>query len=233
MSLALFVFVGCCHSYVILFMFMDSYNHVVFMGNSLQHHVEDGLMNNNEASSSEHEQSSLESVLTLNEDNQIHPAEELGSLISFETTETPHTEIIRQPSPPPVLADVQDLIPETPTQVSEVNGQMETPSTDGLVCSEAPLEMHIVRFLTFFFILIIGFFLCELLSSCELCVSQLKIRFSEQSLVVMIVLLCSQLYWWKASWSLLSRTLSGIWKLVVSLQVHLWVLNNVTPLQWF
>lgn len=110
---------------------------------SLQHHVEDGLMNNNEASSSEHEQSSLESVLTLNEDNQIHPAEELGSLISFETTETPHTEIIRQPSPPPVLADVQDLIPETPTQVSEVNGQMETPSTDGLVCSEAPLEMHI------------------------------------------------------------------------------------------
>ncbi|RVX14275.1 AMSH-like ubiquitin thioesterase 1 [Vitis vinifera] len=110
---------------------------------SLQHHVEDGLMNNNEASSSEHEQSSLESVLTLNEDNQIHPAEELGSLISFETTETPLTEIIRQPSPPPVLADVQDLIPETPTQVSEVNGQMETPSTDGLVCSEAPLEMHI------------------------------------------------------------------------------------------
>ena len=136
-------------------MVMDSCNPVIFMGNSLQHHVEDGLMNKNEASSAEHEQSSLEPVLSLTEDNKIRHAEEPGSLISFETTETPHTVIIRQPSPPPVLADVQDLIPETPTQVSEVDYQMETLSTDGLVCSEAPLEMHIVRFLIFLFIVII------------------------------------------------------------------------------
>lgn len=137
---------------------MDSCDPVIFMGNSLQHHVEDGLMNKNEASSAEHEQTSLESVLTLNEDNQICHTEEPGSLISFETTETAsHTEIIRQPSPPPVLADVHDLIPEAPTQVSEVDYQMETPSTDGLVCSEAPLEMHIVRFLILLFILIILF----------------------------------------------------------------------------
>uniref|UniRef100_A0A5B7A598 MPN domain-containing protein n=2 Tax=Davidia involucrata TaxID=16924 RepID=A0A5B7A598_DAVIN len=70
-------------------------------------------------------------------------AEEPHSLISFETVETPlQMDIVRQPSPPPVLADVQDLIPALPP-VTEAEYGMENPEPDGLVCSESPLQLHI------------------------------------------------------------------------------------------
>lgn len=95
----------------------------------------------------EHEKSSLESVLTLNDDTKVHHAEEPCSMISFETVETPlHTEIIRQPSPPPVLAEVQDLIPAMSAQVIGAEYGMENPSPDSFVRSESPLQLHFVRF---------------------------------------------------------------------------------------
>lgn len=86
----------------------------------------------------------LEPIEPESKDDKTHKVEEPAALISFETIESPvQTEIIRQPSPPPVLAEVQDLIPSTP--VAEVESGLKSSSPDGLICSEAPLELHIVR----------------------------------------------------------------------------------------
>ncbi|KAI3473925.1 hypothetical protein Pfo_028123 [Paulownia fortunei] len=52
-------------------------------------------------------------------------------------------EIIRQPSPPPLLADVQDLIP-TSTPATQAECGLEDASNDALVCSEDPLQLHIL-----------------------------------------------------------------------------------------
>lgn len=83
-----------------------------------------------------------------NDDSQSHNTEEPCSLISFETTEPPaHIEVIRQPSPPPVLAEVQDLIPAVSPQVSVAESGVEMLSTDEVVRAETPLQLHIVRFL--------------------------------------------------------------------------------------
>ncbi|XP_059640837.1 AMSH-like ubiquitin thioesterase 1 isoform X2 [Cornus florida] len=110
---------------------------------SLQQPVENGVLIRKDSSNSEHERSSLESILPVNDENQTCHVEEDLSLISFETIETPtQIDIIRQPSPPPVLADVQDLIPAS-SLVTDAANVMENPSPDGLVCSEPPLQLHI------------------------------------------------------------------------------------------
>lgn len=88
----------------------------------------------------------------MQDDNQKCRDEEPCSLISFETIETPVLPaVIRQPSPPPVLAEVQDLVPATPPQVSEAENKMDVSSPNDLICSEAPLQLHIVSFLTTLF----------------------------------------------------------------------------------
>ncbi|KAJ6375813.1 hypothetical protein OIU77_000720 [Salix suchowensis] len=70
--------------------------------------------------------------------------DEEPSLISFETKEIPvPPDVIRQPSPPPVLAEVQDLIPAMPPQVSEAEHKIDVSSPDDLVCSKSPLQLHI------------------------------------------------------------------------------------------
>ncbi|KAK9926322.1 hypothetical protein M0R45_023560 [Rubus argutus] len=99
---------------------------------------------NTTISNSEHERPSLEPILTQsNDDGQIRRTEE-PSLISFESTETPEPpQLIRQPSPPPVLAEVQDLIPAISPQVSEVESELETLSSDEFLRAESPLELHI------------------------------------------------------------------------------------------
>ncbi|KAL0423722.1 UNVERIFIED_CONTAM: AMSH-like ubiquitin thioesterase 1, partial [Sesamum radiatum] len=90
---------------------------------------------------SEQERSSLESVVQPKNDNDL--IKEPNSLISFETVESClQTEIIRQPSPPPLLADVQDLNPiSTPATQTEFG--LENDPGDTLVCSEDPLQLHI------------------------------------------------------------------------------------------
>lgn len=134
--------------------------------NSLQKTIDDGLAITNEYSNSEQERSSREPILTQNDNTQIHRPEGPCSLISFETTESPaQSDIIRQPSPPPVLAEVQDLIPAVSqpspnalaevqdlipalsSQVSEAERGMETSLQDNLVHAESPLQLHIVRLL--------------------------------------------------------------------------------------
>ena len=67
-----------------------------------------------------------------------------SSLISFDSEESPlQSEIIRQPSPPPVLAEVQDLMPTAACPIEEVECGLVKSSPDGLICSEDPLQLHI------------------------------------------------------------------------------------------
>ncbi|KAJ4713415.1 AMSH-like ubiquitin thioesterase 1 [Melia azedarach] len=109
---------------------------------SLQQPVQSGLVIKKECTDVEPEKSSLESITTPNDETEMCWTEEPCSLISFETTETPvSVNIIRQPSPPPVLAEVQDLIPASP-QVTETESQVENSLSDGFDRSE-PLQLHI------------------------------------------------------------------------------------------
>ncbi|KAL8234769.1 hypothetical protein R6Q59_020869 [Mikania micrantha] len=92
------------------------------------------------SSTLEHQKASLDSVvLPTNNNNKPH-VDEPDSLISFEEKiDSPvELDIIRQPSPPPVLAQVQDLLPTTSPDTGPGSGN----SSDS-VCSESPLELHI------------------------------------------------------------------------------------------
>lgn len=124
-------------------------------------------MSKKDNSIAEHYKSDLDSLLTQSEDCQPQPQtqpqpqpqlqhdQEPPSLISFETTETtPKIEVvIRQPSPPPVLAEVQDLVSAMSPCVHEAGCKAEISSTDSCVHAEAPLQLHIVsqwHFLIYF-----------------------------------------------------------------------------------
>ncbi|KMZ64692.1 STAM-binding protein [Zostera marina] len=68
--------------------------------------------------------------------------EDSSSVLSSGIAETPGmTDIIRQPSPPPVLADVQDLVSGT-SCLEPVSNQVNS-LEDELIRSESPLEVHI------------------------------------------------------------------------------------------
>ncbi|KAI5660208.1 hypothetical protein M9H77_29001 [Catharanthus roseus] len=111
---------------------------------SVQKPVEDVPFFKQDENKVEHEMPKSELVDLENKGGQITQVEEPVSLISFEVTESPvQAEIIRQPSPPPVLADIQDLIPTTSPPVTEADCRLDNSSSDGLVCAEAPLELHI------------------------------------------------------------------------------------------
>uniref|UniRef100_A0A2N9HZI6 MPN domain-containing protein n=1 Tax=Fagus sylvatica TaxID=28930 RepID=A0A2N9HZI6_FAGSY len=130
---------------------------------SMQKTIDDGLAIREDRSNSGHKRSSQELMLTQNDDTQMHCAEELSSLISFETTESPaQPDIIRQPSPPPVLAEVQDLIPAashpcSPNVLAEIQDLIPAVSSqvieaecgikkfpqDKIVHTESPLQLHI------------------------------------------------------------------------------------------
>lgn len=123
------------------------YSSDCFWENSLGQSIEDEHTTVKATSNSEPERSSLEPILSQNNDDcKKDCTEELCSLISFESTETPDdTKLIRQPSPPPVLAEVQDSIPGVSPQVSE------TLLPDEVIRAESPLQLHIVRFLLYVF----------------------------------------------------------------------------------
>uniref|UniRef100_A0A2P2M3D3 AMSH-like ubiquitin thioesterase 1 n=1 Tax=Rhizophora mucronata TaxID=61149 RepID=A0A2P2M3D3_RHIMU len=91
----------------------------------------------------EPERSSLKSI-PPNDASQTKRAAEPGAMISFETIETlAPTDLTRQPSPPAVLAEVQDLLPATSPQRMEAERKMTISSPDDLVRSESPLQLHI------------------------------------------------------------------------------------------
>ncbi|XP_057447022.1 AMSH-like ubiquitin thioesterase 1 [Lotus japonicus] len=111
---------------------------------SLQHSLEDESLNKKDNSIAEPYKSDLDSILTQSEDSQPQQAQEPPSLISFEAIETPaRIEVIRQPSPPPVLAEVQDLVPAVSPQVNEAGCLTDIPSSDSFVRAESPLQLHI------------------------------------------------------------------------------------------
>ena len=119
----------------------------------MQQPLENELPGKNDHSNSEPEASSTESTLTVNncENSQKFRVDEPCPMISFEESETipVHINVTRQPSPPPVLAEVQDLVHAISPLVTETDCRIENPSADGLVHSESPLQLHIVSFLTF------------------------------------------------------------------------------------
>ena len=106
----------------------------------------DGSLTKNDNSISEQHKSDLESILTQSDDCKAKHADEAPSLISFEATEIPaQIEVTRQPSPPPVLAEVQDLVPAMLPHVIEEGCKTEIPMSDSIVRAESPLQLHIVR----------------------------------------------------------------------------------------
>ncbi|KAK6921195.1 JAB1/MPN/MOV34 metalloenzyme domain, partial [Dillenia turbinata] len=106
-------------------------------------HVEDGFTCITDNSSLDSKKLSSEPVARPNDGTNVVKPVEPQPMISFDTTEDSVPDIIRQPSPPPVLAEVQDLIVEPSNQVSEPECKMENTSLDSLVGSDAPLQLHI------------------------------------------------------------------------------------------
>uniref|UniRef100_A0A7N0UIU2 MPN domain-containing protein n=1 Tax=Kalanchoe fedtschenkoi TaxID=63787 RepID=A0A7N0UIU2_KALFE len=91
-------------------------------------------------SGDELEGSSLETVPPPKDDQKCF-SKELDSLISFEPMDA--TKLVRQPSPPPVLAEVQDLVPVVPPQVTGAVCGTENSPAENLVSSGASLELYI------------------------------------------------------------------------------------------
>lgn len=117
----------------------------MFYINSLQQSI-DKLTIEKDLGNLEKKGSDIESICTQNNDHENN-ATETDSLISFENVEMPAPiEIVRQPSPPPVLAEVQDLIPAVSPQVSEVECARDTSLSDGFVHPEPSMQLHIVSY---------------------------------------------------------------------------------------
>ncbi|XVE58792.1 hypothetical protein DITRI_Ditri04bG0197500 [Diplodiscus trichospermus] len=114
---------------------------------SLRQPIDNELPRKNDHSNSEPEASSMESTLSVDkcENSQKCPVDEPRPMISFEESETIpiHVNVTRQPSPPPVLAEVHDLVNALSPEVAETHCRIENPSADGLVHSESPLQLHI------------------------------------------------------------------------------------------
>ncbi|XP_023519907.1 AMSH-like ubiquitin thioesterase 1 [Cucurbita pepo subsp. pepo] len=111
---------------------------------SLQQSIETKLTIEKDLGNLEKERPDIHSICTEDNDCKINNAVETDSLISFEKVEMPApVEIVRQPSPPPVLAEVQDLIPAMSPQVPEVECAQDTSLSDGFVHPEASMQLHI------------------------------------------------------------------------------------------
>ncbi|CAK8534132.1 unnamed protein product [Lathyrus sativus] len=112
---------------------------------SLQHHLEDVSPSIKDSSIAELHKLDLNSIPTESEDSQPQHTQESPSLISFEATEetSAQIEILRQPSPPPVLAEVHDLVPSMSPHINEAGCKAEIPSSDSSVHAESPLQLHI------------------------------------------------------------------------------------------
>ncbi|GKV39441.1 hypothetical protein SLEP1_g47206 [Rubroshorea leprosula] len=114
---------------------------------SLQKYLENGLPVRNDHCKSEAEASIVESVINLNENSENGDncnVKEPRPMISFEESEIPvQINITRQPSPPPVLAEMQDLVPAVSPQVSDAGCRIENSSVDNFVSSESHMELHI------------------------------------------------------------------------------------------
>ncbi|KAK6913707.1 JAB1/MPN/MOV34 metalloenzyme domain [Dillenia turbinata] len=89
--------------------------------------------------------SAMESVLSLDDGRWLHPAEEACPILTYEASENDFSPaIIRQPSPPPVLAQVQpDYHPISPSSVADPRPGPAKPSLDGMPNSDSYQHLHI------------------------------------------------------------------------------------------
>lgn len=103
-------------------------------------------------SSNEPEKPIVESSSTPSEKIQKNYTEELSSMISFEEEKecvNDNNNIIRQPSPPPVLAEVQDLAHGLCHEANEVECKIDNSLPDESLRAESPLQLHIVSLLNY------------------------------------------------------------------------------------
>lgn len=89
--------------------------------------------------------SAMESVLSLDDGRWSQPAEELCSPLINEAREDPFRFVgIKQPSPPPVLAQVQqDFTPIPPSKVADPRPGPAKPSQDGMPNSNSYQHLHV------------------------------------------------------------------------------------------
>ncbi|KAF3456307.1 hypothetical protein FNV43_RR00957 [Rhamnella rubrinervis] len=88
-------------------------------------------------------QSTMDSVLSLDDGRWQHPAEDSSSSFSNEAQEDLF-QLIHQPSPPPVLARVQpELQPIPPSKVADPRPGPAKPSQDGMQTSNSYQHLHI------------------------------------------------------------------------------------------
>ncbi|KAL6007516.1 hypothetical protein ACLOJK_033014 [Asimina triloba] len=96
-----------------------------------------------EGAKSDCEKSTLESVLSLDDGRWSLQAEQPSPMTTLNTLESSHMDVVRQPTPPPVLAEIQDLVPVTSLQDTDSRTGPENSFQDALIHSEKPLELHI------------------------------------------------------------------------------------------
>ncbi|XWS14158.1 hypothetical protein CRYUN_Cryun36dG0099700 [Craigia yunnanensis] len=89
--------------------------------------------------------STMESVLSLDDGRWLHPAEESCPPLISEAREDPFQFVgIKQPSPPPVLAQVhQDFTPIPPSKVADPRPGPAKPFQDGMPNSNSYQHLHI------------------------------------------------------------------------------------------
>ncbi|XP_008807080.1 AMSH-like ubiquitin thioesterase 1 [Phoenix dactylifera] len=80
-------------------------------------------------------------VLLLHDDRTA-PIAEPSPMINLDAAETPMIDITREPSPPPVLAEVQDVVAVTSQVSNSISGQTIL-LQDELVQTGSPLQVHI------------------------------------------------------------------------------------------
>lgn len=101
------------------------------------------------------EKSAAEPVLSLQDEILSLLVEEKPSVATPDVTEAAmKVDVVRQPSPPPVLADVQNLVSDItipPPQCGDSTLREPDSLPDELLRAESPLEVHIVRSLSLIF----------------------------------------------------------------------------------
>ncbi|XP_008797799.2 AMSH-like ubiquitin thioesterase 1 [Phoenix dactylifera] len=103
--------------------------------------VEDKPVAIKDDGTSGNKRSTIEEVLSLHDDRTA-PTAEPSPMINLDAAGTPMMDITREPSPPPVLAEVQDMVPVASEVSNSLSGQTVS-LQDELVQTESPLEVHI------------------------------------------------------------------------------------------
>uniref|UniRef100_A0A803MIE5 AMSH-like ubiquitin thioesterase 1 n=1 Tax=Chenopodium quinoa TaxID=63459 RepID=A0A803MIE5_CHEQI len=105
--------------------------------------IEDGVAANKDDSTVDCEKPIFQPTVEPSSDSSQQPQDDEKPMISFEEPDVPETVIVKQPSPPPVLSEVQDLIPSEPPLKTEKLDTMDSSLQDSLLQPESPMELHI------------------------------------------------------------------------------------------